>query len=237
MGKNTSAKGKEKKEAEHNEQDGFSVLSPCKPASSHKEEQSQVEFEISLLEALEIYPLAKLRGIHRHFVLFGLTENLRRSLRRQFTPDDVLKLLDRFYNLNMVEEQSQVELEIRLLEALEIYPLAKLRGIHRHLVLYGLTENLCRSSSFSGFMNELSSYRTLSEEIRNPRHLLKRQFTPDDVLKLLDRFYDINMVAACLSSRIYICKAILHAPRLAESQLICRDTELHTVLDIIMRVS
>ncbi|WMV27964.1 hypothetical protein MTR67_021349 [Solanum verrucosum] len=183
MGKNTSAKGKEKKEAEHNEQDGFSVLSPCKPASSHKEEQSQVELEIRLLEALEIYPLAKLRGIHRHFVLFGLTENLRRSLRRQFTPDDVLKLLDRFYDINMVEEQSQVELEIRLLEALEIYPLAKLRGIHRHLVLYGLTENLYRrlldyfcpfrlfSSSFSGFMNELSSYCTLREEIRNLRHL------------------------------------------------------------------
>ncbi|XP_049404816.1 uncharacterized protein LOC125868226 [Solanum stenotomum] len=103
MGKNTSAKGKEKKEAEHNEQDGFSVLSPCKPASSHKEEQSQVELEIRLLEALEIYPLAKLRGIHRHFVLFGLTENLRRSLSRQFTPDDVLKLLDRFYDLNMVK--------------------------------------------------------------------------------------------------------------------------------------
>uniref|UniRef100_M1DNA5 Uncharacterized protein n=1 Tax=Solanum tuberosum TaxID=4113 RepID=M1DNA5_SOLTU len=202
MGKNTSAKGKEKKEAEHNEQDGFSVLSPCKPASSHKEEQSQVELEIRLLEALEIYPLAKLRGIHRHFVLFGLTENLRRSLRRQFTPDDVLKLLDRFYDLNMVEEQSQVELEIRLFEALEIYRLAKLRGIHRHLVLYGLTENLCRrlldyfcpfrlfSSSFSGFMNELSSYRTLREEIRNPS--FKRQFTPDDVLKLLDCFYYFN---------------------------------------------
>ncbi|XP_015075927.1 uncharacterized protein LOC107020128 [Solanum pennellii] len=103
MGKNTSAKGKEKKEDEHDEQDGFSVQSPCQPASSHKEEQSQVELEIKLLEALEIYPLAKLRGIHRHFVLFGLTENLSRSLRRPFTPDDVLKLLDRFYNLNMVK--------------------------------------------------------------------------------------------------------------------------------------
>ncbi|KAL3336540.1 hypothetical protein AABB24_029271 [Solanum stoloniferum] len=122
MGQNTGASGKGKKEAEMEketvveeeeveeggeeaEQDGMSVHSPCKPASSAlRKEQSQVELEIRLLEALEIYPPAKLRGIHRHFVLYGLTEHLRR---RQFAPDDVLKLLDRFYNLDMVKPEDE----------------------------------------------------------------------------------------------------------------------------------
>ncbi|XP_055809945.1 uncharacterized protein LOC129880098 [Solanum dulcamara] len=127
MGQNTGASGKGKKEeemkketveeeeveeggedAEHDEQDGMSVHSPCKPASSAlRKEQSQVELEIRLLEALEIYPPAKLRGIHRHFVLYGLTEHLRRSFNRQFAPDDVLKLLDRFYNLDMVKPDDE----------------------------------------------------------------------------------------------------------------------------------
>lgn len=123
MGQNTGASGKGKKEedmkketvveeggeeAEHDEQDGMSVHSPCKPSSSAlRKEQSQVELEIRLLEALEIYPPAKLRGIHRHFVLYGLTEHLRRSFNRQFAPDDVLKLLDRFYNLDMVKPDDE----------------------------------------------------------------------------------------------------------------------------------
>ncbi|KAM3359147.1 hypothetical protein P3S68_022080 [Capsicum galapagoense] len=95
-------------EGEHDEQDGMSVHSPCKPASSAlRKEQSQVELEIRLLEALEIYPPAKLRGIHRHFVLYGLTEYLRRSFNRHFAPDDVLKLLDRFYNLEMVKPDDE----------------------------------------------------------------------------------------------------------------------------------
>jgi hypothetical protein len=54
--------GKEKEE----EQDGLSVHSPCKAlpssASSLSKEQSQVELELRLLEALEIYPPVKLRG-------------------------------------------------------------------------------------------------------------------------------------------------------------------------------
>ena len=82
MGQNTGASGKGKKEAETEketvveeeeeeveeggeeaEQDGMSVHSPCKPASSAlRKEQSQVELEIRLLEALEIYPPAKLRA-------------------------------------------------------------------------------------------------------------------------------------------------------------------------------
>ncbi|XP_022852173.1 uncharacterized protein LOC111373823 [Olea europaea var. sylvestris] len=71
-------------------------------SKSEKEEKSEVELELKLLEALEIYPPAKLRGIHRHFVLYGLTEYMSRSFNRSFTADDVLKLLDRFYNLEMV---------------------------------------------------------------------------------------------------------------------------------------
>ncbi|KAL1803229.1 hypothetical protein DCAR_0934897 [Daucus carota subsp. sativus] len=96
---------------EEEQEEGMSAHSPCKksPSSSsslHKE-QSQVEVELKLLEALEIYPLVKLRGIHRHFVLFGLTEYLQRSFNRPFSPSEVLQLLDRFYNLEMLQPDDE----------------------------------------------------------------------------------------------------------------------------------
>ncbi|XP_024465780.1 uncharacterized protein LOC18102632 isoform X1 [Populus trichocarpa] len=101
--------GKEREE----EQDGMSVHSPCKAppssASSLPKEQSQVELELRLLEALEIYPPVKLRGMHRHFVLYGLMEFLRRSFDRQFSPDEVLQLLDRFYNIEMLFQKPDDE--------------------------------------------------------------------------------------------------------------------------------
>ncbi|KAH8501074.1 hypothetical protein Peur_042822 [Populus x canadensis] len=93
------------------EQDGMSVHSPCKAppssASSLPKEQSQVELELRLLEGLEIYPPVKLRGMHRHFVLYGLMEFLRRSFDRQFSPDEVLQLLDRFYNIEMLKPDDE----------------------------------------------------------------------------------------------------------------------------------
>ncbi|CAI9096473.1 OLC1v1032635C6 [Oldenlandia corymbosa var. corymbosa] len=90
-------------EEEEPEQDGLSVHSPCKPPPSSKQkDNSDVELELKLLEALEIYPPVKLGGVHRHFVLYGLTEYLRKSCNRQFSSADVLKLLDRFYNLEMM---------------------------------------------------------------------------------------------------------------------------------------
>ncbi|XP_022724946.1 uncharacterized protein LOC111281464 [Durio zibethinus] len=99
--------GREKEE----EQDGVSVHSPCKAppssASSVPKEQQQVELELRLLEALEIYPPVKLRGMHRHFVLYGLMEFLRRSLDRHFSPDEVLQLLDRFYNLEVLKPDDE----------------------------------------------------------------------------------------------------------------------------------
>ncbi|KAJ6891580.1 hypothetical protein NC651_024928 [Populus alba x Populus x berolinensis] len=83
--------GKEREE----EQDGMSVHSPCKAppssASSLPKEQSQVELELRLLEALEIYPPVKLRG----------------SFDRQFSPDEVLQLLDRFYNIEMLKPDDE----------------------------------------------------------------------------------------------------------------------------------
>ncbi|XP_058194888.1 uncharacterized protein LOC131311439 isoform X3 [Rhododendron vialii] len=89
----------------------MSVHSPCKAtpssASSLRKEQSQVELEIKLLEALAIYPPAKLQGIHRHFVLYGLMEYLRRSFGRHFSSSDVLQLLDRFYNLEMLKPDDE----------------------------------------------------------------------------------------------------------------------------------
>ncbi|EXC22077.1 hypothetical protein L484_006662 [Morus notabilis] len=135
--------------ARDEEQDGMSAHSPCKAppssASSLPKEQSQVELELRLLQALEIYPPVKLQGsylctgIHRHFVLFGLMEFLRRrfvpfvfisrlhnleqtiklllhtrafavfgfSFDRQFSADEVLQLLDRFYNLEVLKPDDE----------------------------------------------------------------------------------------------------------------------------------
>ncbi|KAM7464457.1 hypothetical protein LguiA_032578 [Lonicera macranthoides] len=82
-------------EEEEEEQEGMSVHSPCKAplssSSSLHKEQNQVDLELRLLEALEIYPPVKLRG----------------SFNRQFTPDDVLQLLDRFYNLEMLKADDE----------------------------------------------------------------------------------------------------------------------------------
>ncbi|NP_001141546.2 uncharacterized protein LOC100273660 [Zea mays] len=44
-------------------------------------------------------------GVHRHFVLYGLMEYLRKSLDRQFSSDEVLQLLDRFFNLEMLKPE------------------------------------------------------------------------------------------------------------------------------------
>ncbi|KAK6157884.1 hypothetical protein DH2020_012132 [Rehmannia glutinosa] len=98
----------EEEEEEEQEQDGVSVHSPCKiNSSSLRKEKPEVELELRLLEALEIYPPSKLRGVHRHFVLYGLTEYMRRSFNRPFTADDVLKLLGRFFNLDMVKPDDE----------------------------------------------------------------------------------------------------------------------------------
>ncbi|XP_008807821.1 uncharacterized protein LOC103720066 [Phoenix dactylifera] len=93
------------------EQDGISVHSPGhappSSASSLPMEQSQVELELRVLEALEIYPPSKLQGIHRHFVLYGLMEYLHRSFDRHFSADEVLQLLDRFFNLEMLKPDDE----------------------------------------------------------------------------------------------------------------------------------
>ncbi|CAN6887834.1 unnamed protein product [Brassica oleracea var. botrytis] len=121
-GRNDEVGGDKDKEKEE-EQDDMSVHSPCKAlpssASSLSKEQSQVELELTFLEALEIYPPVKLRGnymvscflpmagIHRHFVLYGLMEYLGRSFDRQFSADEVLQLLDRFYNIEMLKSDDE----------------------------------------------------------------------------------------------------------------------------------
>ncbi|TXG56615.1 hypothetical protein EZV62_017928 [Acer yangbiense] len=94
----TEAGGGRDKDKE-DEQDGMSVHSPCKAppssASSLPKEQSQVDLELRLLEALEIYPPVKLRG----------------RFDRNFSSDEVLQLLDRFYNLEMLKPDDE-EMEI-----------------------------------------------------------------------------------------------------------------------------
>ncbi|OAY70258.1 uncharacterized protein LOC109714744 [Ananas comosus] len=103
---------KEEREAVgEEEQEGLSVHSPAQAppssASSLPKEQTQVELELRLLEALEVYPPAKLQGIHRHFVLYGLMEHLRRNFERHFSADEVLQLLDRFFNLEMLKPDDE----------------------------------------------------------------------------------------------------------------------------------
>ncbi|KAK3035923.1 hypothetical protein RJ639_031346 [Escallonia herrerae] len=102
------------------EQDGVSVHSPCKAppssASSLRKEQSQVELELRLLEALEIYPPVKLRGKHtsslrplwpyrvsKEKVSFAFSI----FFNRPFSPSDVLQLMDRFYNLEMLKPDDE----------------------------------------------------------------------------------------------------------------------------------
>ncbi|KAF9591541.1 hypothetical protein IFM89_004595 [Coptis chinensis] len=106
------------------EEEGISVHSPCQAppssASSLPKEQSEVDLELKLLEALEIYPPNKLQGIHRHFVLYGLMEYLRRSFDRHFSSDEVLQLLDRFYNLEMLKPDDE---ELELLNQEEVFSL------------------------------------------------------------------------------------------------------------------
>ncbi|OIW02177.1 hypothetical protein TanjilG_02401 [Lupinus angustifolius] len=89
------------------EQDGMSVHSPCKlPLSSDSsppKDLAEVELELKLLQAFEIYPPNKLQGVHRYFVIFGLMEYLKRSFDRPFSSEEVLQLLDRFYNIEMLK--------------------------------------------------------------------------------------------------------------------------------------
>ncbi|CAI0390812.1 unnamed protein product [Linum tenue] len=89
------------------EPDGMSVHSPCKAPPSSASSLPKVELELRLLEALAIYPPVKLRGMHRHFVLYGLMEFLRRSFDRYFSPDEVMQLLERFYNIEMLKPDDE----------------------------------------------------------------------------------------------------------------------------------
>uniref|UniRef100_A0A7N0TRJ8 Uncharacterized protein n=1 Tax=Kalanchoe fedtschenkoi TaxID=63787 RepID=A0A7N0TRJ8_KALFE len=87
------------------EPDGTSTQSPCNapPSSASSLSKSQVDLELRLLEGLDMYPPAKLQGVHRHFALFGLMEYLKRSFGRGFSSEEVLQLVDRFYNLEYVK--------------------------------------------------------------------------------------------------------------------------------------
>ncbi|KAM6571973.1 hypothetical protein CsatA_016053 [Cannabis sativa] len=108
--------------AREEEQDGMSVHSPCKAppssASSLPKEQSQVELELRLLEALEIYPPIKLQGmpllifvtklVLQFLLFFGQTSYAGVIIfNRQFSSDEVLQLLDRFYNLEVLKPDDE----------------------------------------------------------------------------------------------------------------------------------
>ncbi|KAG0604737.1 hypothetical protein M758_9G004700 [Ceratodon purpureus] len=71
----------------------------------------QVELELRLLEAFAIYRPSMLVGMHRHFILFGLMDHLERRLNQRFSPDEVLQLLDRFFNMDLLKPGDE-ELEL-----------------------------------------------------------------------------------------------------------------------------
>mmetsp|Transcript_32569 Transcript_32569/g.54622 ORF Transcript_32569/g.54622 Transcript_32569/m.54622 type:complete len:113 (-) Transcript_32569:556-894(-) len=70
----------------------------------------------------------------------------------------------------LTEEVVELKMELKLLEALEIYRPNKLVGVHRSFVLIGLVESLERR--------------------------LDRPFTTTEVLEVVDRFYNLEKVSA-----------------------------------------
>ncbi|KAH7439150.1 hypothetical protein KP509_04G047500 [Ceratopteris richardii] len=84
---------------------------PLSSESSLPKGLQQVELELRLLEALEMYHPAKLQGMHRHFVLFGLMEYLEKRLHQRFTADEILQHLDRFYNIEMLRPDEEEEIQ------------------------------------------------------------------------------------------------------------------------------
>ncbi|KAG0560685.1 hypothetical protein KC19_9G005000 [Ceratodon purpureus] len=76
---------------------------PSSASSPFKKGMQQVELELRLLEAFAIYRPSMLVGMHRHFILFGLMDHLERRLNQRFSPDEVLQLLDRFFNMDLLK--------------------------------------------------------------------------------------------------------------------------------------
>uniref|UniRef100_A0A7S0R2T9 Uncharacterized protein n=1 Tax=Pyramimonas obovata TaxID=1411642 RepID=A0A7S0R2T9_9CHLO len=68
------------------------------------------------------------------------------------------------------QEVEELKVELKLLEAMEIYRPNKLVGVHRNFVLVGLVESLERR--------------------------LDRPFTTKEVLEVVDRFYNLEKVTA-----------------------------------------
>ncbi|XP_024526434.1 uncharacterized protein LOC9655386 isoform X1 [Selaginella moellendorffii] len=83
----------------------------CVDRSIHSQELQQLQLELRLLEALEIYHPSKLQGIHRHFILYGLMEFLEKRLNRHFSAEEILQTLNGFYNLELLKpDDEEVEL-------------------------------------------------------------------------------------------------------------------------------
>ncbi|KAG0560683.1 hypothetical protein KC19_9G005000 [Ceratodon purpureus] len=86
---------------------------PSSASSPFKKGMQQVELELRLLEAFAIYRPSMLVGMHRHFILFGLMDHLERRsvtrwcrLNQRFSPDEVLQLLDRFFNMDLLGDKT-----------------------------------------------------------------------------------------------------------------------------------
>ncbi|XP_074582909.1 uncharacterized protein LOC141839135 isoform X2 [Curcuma longa] len=118
QGKATEEEEKEHEEGEQGARPGLTDKMAEEPATplvgsappsapSPPMDQSEVELEVKFLQALEFYHPAQLLGVHRHFVLYGMIEYLQRSSDKKFKAEDVLQLLDRFYNLEAMKPDDE----------------------------------------------------------------------------------------------------------------------------------
>mmetsp|Transcript_321 Transcript_321/g.1079 ORF Transcript_321/g.1079 Transcript_321/m.1079 type:complete len:101 (+) Transcript_321:123-425(+) len=76
------------------------------------EEDGETDANIKLLEALMLYSPRKLVGVHKHFCLLGICEHLERSTGTKVRPEQVLELVEKYYDLSQLEvEEEDAELE------------------------------------------------------------------------------------------------------------------------------
>jgi len=113
---------KEEEEEEESKEEEEEEKEPKEEESKEEEEEEEeskeeepkkedpVELEIQLLIALQIYSPKKLAGMQRNFVLFGLMEYLKRHFNRDFSSEEVLQLVDRFYNIEMLEDDEEIDM-------------------------------------------------------------------------------------------------------------------------------
>lgn len=91
-------------------------------------------------------------------------------------------------------------------------------GIHRHFVLYGLMEYLGRRFVQSCFHTSIAEFLSILIYLNLEPSLstitvysFDRQFTADEVLQLLDRFYNIEMLVSSNYNKHWSLHGLLYS--------------------------